>query len=458
MKDKRTEGKYIFVVDDDPSVLALIQTILGRAGLKIKQFLNSENMLDMARHHLRDLILLDIDMPSGLDGFETMVDPVYINSSDGIVEYMNPAMICRIGENAIGKICYSVLHGFDKPCECCVFDKIQDVQAVENQFISPRDNRRFQVTNIPIHHENGTLSKMTIMKDVTEYWNALEANKKSEALLQQSQKLKSIGQLAAGIVHEINTPIQYINDNINYLETAFSDLIPVVEFVQEFVDSAKNKKISEEMIKKVEAALENTDLDYHRDEIPLAMQQSADGAEQIATIVQSMKEFSHPSKDMVLTDINRALENTITISRNEWKDVSDLTCDFDPSLPHIRCSLSEINQVFLNLIINASHAIKEVVGSGTNNKGHIHIQTRKKDNWVQISIKDTGTGISTENQRQIFDPFFTTRKIGEGIGQGLFISYSTIVENLNGKIECDSKLGNGSIFFITLPIEKESRY
>jgi signal transduction histidine kinase len=458
MKDKRTEGKYIFVVDDDPSVLALIQTILGRAGLKIKQFLNSENMLDMARHHLRDLILLDIDMPSGLDGFETMVDPVYINSSDGIVEYMNPAMICRIGENAIGKICYSVLHGFDKPCECCVFDKIQDVQAVENQFISPRDNRRFQVTNIPIHHENGTLSKMTIMKDVTEYWNALEANKKSEALLQQSQKLKSIGQLAAGIVHEINTPIQYINDNINYLETAFSDLIPVVEFVQEFVDSAKNKKISEEMIKKVEAALENTDLDYHRDEIPLAMQQSADGAEQIATIVQSMKEFSHPSKDMVLTDINRALENTITISNNEWKDVSDLTCDFDPSLPHIRCSLSEINQVFLNLIINASHAIKEVVGSGTNNKGHIHIQTRKKDNWVQISIKDTGTGISTENQRQIFDPFFTTRKIGEGIGQGLFISYSTIVENLNGKIECDSKLGNGSIFFITLPIEKESRY
>jgi signal transduction histidine kinase len=458
MKDKRTEGKYIFVVDDDPSVLALIQTILGRAGLKIKQFLNSENMLDMARHHLRDLILLDIDMPSGLDGFETMVDPVYINSSDGIVEYMNPAMICRIGENAIGKICYSVLHGFDKPCELCVFDKIQDVQAVENQFISPRDNRRFQVTNIPIHHENGTLSKMTIMKDVTEYWNALEANKKSEALLQQSQKLKSIGQLAAGIVHEINTPIQYINDNINYLETAFSDLIPVVEFVQEFVDSAKNKKISEEMIKKVEAALENTDLDYHRDEIPLAMQQSADGAEQIATIVQSMKEFSHPSKDMVLTDINRALENTITISRNEWKDVSDLTCDFDPSLPHIRCSLSEINQVFLNLIINASHAIKEVVGSGTNNKGHIHIQTRKKDNWVQISIKDTGTGISTENQRQIFDPFFTTRKIGEGIGQGLFISYSTIVENLNGKIECDSKLGNGSIFFITLPIEKESRY
>lgn len=530
MNDKRIEGKYIFVVDDDPSVLDMIQILLGRSGLKVKPFLNGKDMLDMARHHLPDLILLDIDMPDGWDGYEScrqlkkdnllkdipviflsgasdvankvkgfeagakdyiqkpvqsrelvarvkihlissqlekelkaseakyrlmmesMVDPVYINSSDGIVEYMNPAMICRIGENAVGKICYSVLHGFDKPCEWCVFDKVQDGQAVETQFISPRDNRRFQVTNIPIRHENGTLSKMTIMKDVTEYWNALEAKKKSEALLQQAQKLKSIGQLASGLAHEINTPIQYIKCNINFIETAFSNLISVIELVQEFIDAAKNKKISEEMIKKIEAALENADLDYHRDEIPLAIQQSADGAEQIATIVQSMKEFSSPGKDMVLTDINRALENTVTISSNEWKYVSDLTCDFDPFLPHIRCCPTEINQVFLNLIINASHAIKKVVGSGTDNKGQIHIQTRKKDNWVQISIKDTGTGISTEDQRQIFDPFFTTKEIGEGIGQGLFISYSTIVEKLNGKIECDSKLGNGATFFIYLPV------
>ena len=239
------------------------------------------------------------------------------------------------------------------------------------------------------------------------------------------------------------------------METAFSELMPVALFSKEFLKKAKTGSIPDEMIEKMETALEEADLDYHKEEIPLAIQQSLDGADRVAKIVQSMKEFSHPGGEEIETDINQGLDNTITISRNEWKYVATIHRDFDESLPKVLCHPGEINQVFLNMVINAANAIEETLDGNKKTKGKIYVKTQKINNMVQIRIRDNGAGILKENQTRIFDPFFTTKQVGKGSGQGLSIAYAIIAEKHKGKIEFESEAGKGTTFIISLPIGKE---
>jgi two-component system NtrC family sensor kinase len=263
--------------------------------------------------------------------------------------------------------------------------------------------------------------------------------------------MKSIGQLAAGLAHEINTPIQYSIDNMGFLATAFPELIAAAKAAQDLLDAVKSGEVAQGLVEKIERILEKADLEYHGEEIPLAIQQSIDGENQVATIVQSMKEFSNPGEEKVLTDINHALENTITISRNEWKSVSEVISEFD-TLPLVSCWPNEINQVFLNLIINATETIEKAIGKDPKTKGRIYIKTQNKGTFVHISIRDTGVGISNENQSRVFDPFFTTKEVGDGTGQGLYVSYSVIEKKHKGKLQCDSEPGKGSTFIVSLPV------
>lgn len=274
-----------------------------------------------------------------------------------------------------------------------------------------------------------------------------------ERELRQAQKLEAIGQLAAGIAHEINTPVQYIGDNIRFLADSFSALLTLLEGYGEFYLRVRDTQAAREGRERLEKLYADADVDYLREEIPLTVQQSLDGVGRVTKIVRAMKEFSHPgSAEKVLVDINTALHSTITVSRNEWKYWADLETEFAPDLPHVSCLPAELNQVFLNLIVNAAHAIESRVKNGDYDKGRIRVSTRVENDQAVIAVIDNGTGIPEKIRHRIYDPFFTTKAVGKGTGQGLAIARDIVVEKHHGSIICETEEGKGTTFIIRLPL------
>lgn len=276
----------------------------------------------------------------------------------------------------------------------------------------------------------------------------------NEAL--HASKLASVGQLAAGIAHEINTPTQYIGDNLRFLKESFGDMSAVLGSYQKLIKSTGGINISGGQLKDIREALEKADIEYLSEEIPAAIDQSLGGVAQVSQIVSAMKEFSHPgTKDKKPIDLNQAIKNTLMVCRNEWKHAADLETDFAPDLPLVPCYGNEMNQVFLNLIINAVHAIED---SGDEEKGRIIITTCNDGDWIEIRISDTGNGIPAEIRDNIFDLFFTTKEVGKGTGQGLAICQDVVMKKHDGKIYFNSADGKGTEFVIRLPVnpKKES--
>jgi PAS domain S-box-containing protein len=274
--------------------------------------------------------------------------------------------------------------------------------------------------------------------------------------LVQAQKLESIGHLAAGIAHEINTPTQFVGDNVRFLSDSFSDLAAVLDRHRALLLSVKSGTCTPDLIEACEAEARRVDLDYLTEEVPKAIAQSSEGIIRIATIVRAMKEFAHPGNDeKACVDLNKAIESTVTVARNEWKYIADLTTDLAPDLPLVPCLLGQFNQVILNMIVNATHAIADVV-KGTGAKGTISITTHSVDGWAEVRITDSGTGIPEEIRRKIFDPFFTTKEVGKGTGQGLAIAHSVIVDKHHGTIAVESKVGRGATFIVRLPLDLQA--
>ena len=209
----------------------------------------------------------------------------------------------------------------------------------------------------------------------------------------------------------------------------------------------------ETLIRAVEATARAIDVAYLTKEIPEAIQQSLEGIERVAKIVQAMKEFSHPgSEEKTAIDLNSAIESTLTVARNEWKYVADMVMELDPTLPLVPCLPGELNQVVLNIIVNAAHAITDVVGDGSRGKGTITVSTRRDGGWVEIRITDTGTGIPEAVRDKVFDPFFTTKEVGKGTGQGLAIAHDVVVKKHGGTLTFTSEIGQGTVFRIRLPL------
>jgi PAS domain S-box-containing protein len=270
-----------------------------------------------------------------------------------------------------------------------------------------------------------------------------------ESQLRQAQKLEGIGNLAAGIAHEINTPTQFVTDNLTFMQDSWKS---TYELLQSYRRAIRDGAAA--MSQAVRAALteaeQHCDLEFIATEVPRAIEQSLDGARRVAKIVRAMKEFSHPdSAEKTATDLNRAIESTITVARNEWKYVAEIVTEFDDSLPPVICYPGDINQVVLNLIVNAAHAIKAKIKESE--KGRITVRTRHEVDFVEISVEDSGTGISSDIQGKVFDPFFTTKEVGKGTGQGLSFSYTVVVKKHGGKIWFETEVGKGTTFFVTLP-------
>lgn len=281
----------------------------------------------------------------------------------------------------------------------------------------------------------------------------IRERKKLEIELRHAQKLESVGRLAAGIAHEINTPTQYIGDNVRFLKDAFTSLRNLLGDYERWLATASHA-LPPATLAEISAAAERADRSYLLEEIPKAIQQTLEGIERVSTLVSAMKEFSHPGeKEKIALDLNKAIEAAITVTRNECKYVADLETDFDPSLPMVPCLSGEFGQVILNLIVNAGHAIANVLGPENRSRGKITVRTRKCQDWAEIRIEDTGTGIPENIRSRVFEPFFTTKEVGKGTGQGLAIARSVVVDKLGGSIHFETEVGKGTTFIIRLPFD-----
>jgi two-component system NtrC family sensor kinase len=269
--------------------------------------------------------------------------------------------------------------------------------------------------------------------------------------LAAAQKLESVGRLAAGVAHEINTPVQFVSDNVQFVRTSMTDVAAVIQSYRQLKDATQSSGDVVAAVRRANEAERAADLDYILQNAPLALESSIEGLGRIATIVRSMKEFAHPDQaQKTFADLNQAIRSTLVIANNEYKHVAELGTQFD-ELPVIPCFLGEINQVVLNLLVNASHAISDVV-KDSGSLGKLHVRTRLDGAEVEISISDTGTGIPESARHTIFDPFFTTKEVGKGTGQGLAMARNVIVNKHGGTLRFESECGKGTTFFIRLPI------
>jgi PAS domain S-box-containing protein len=290
--------------------------------------------------------------------------------------------------------------------------------------------------------------------DITAQKQAEQERRMMEIQLRQAQKLESVGHLAAGIAHEVNTPTQYIGDNIRFLQKAFEHISLLLRQQERLLRAVKENAATPEMAADIEKAARECDLDFLIAETPRAIAQSLEGVNNVTRIVHSMRDFSHPGTgEKVPIDLNQAVESTLVVAANEWKYVATLVKDFQPDLPPVLCLPGELNQVVLNLVVNAAHAIAGVVGDGSSGKGTLTISTHRCGDWAEIQVRDTGTGIPAEIQDKVFDPFFTTQPVGKGTGQGLAIARSVIVGRHNGTLSFQTQPGVGTTFTIRLPIQ-----
>jgi len=297
-----------------------------------------------------------------------------------------------------------------------------------------------------ISHVNITTRKLAeegLRKEKTEVESLLSKVERMQSQLVQTEKMASIGQLAAGVAHEINNPVGYVSSNISSLKKYIGDLFEVISVYESAEAQLHNSKVLEK-IKQIKADL---DLTFLKEDIYDLLKESEEGVFRVKKIVEDLKDFSHVDEsDWQLVDIHAGLNSTLNIVNNEIKYKAEVSKDYG-EMPKIECMPSRLNQVFMNLLVNAAHAIDQ--------KGKISLRTGVSDDqWVWVEISDTGKGISRENVSRIFDPFFTTKPIGKGTGLGLSLSYG-IIEKHGGKIEVSSELGIGTVFKIILPIRQE---
>jgi len=289
-----------------------------------------------------------------------------------------------------------------------------------------------------------------MMLDVTD-------QRRLENDLAQAQKLESVGRLAAGVAHEINTPVQFVSDSVLFVREAMDDLSAIVDKYRELRSAMESGADIQAAARAAEKAEDDADLDYILENAPVALDRARDGLGRVANIVRSMKEFAHPDrKEKAQADINQAIASTLVIASNEYKYVADVETRF-AELPLVNCFAGEINQVVLNLIVNAAHAIGDVVRDAQTNgmprKGLITVSTRVLDGSIEIAIGDTGKGIPVDVRSRIFDPFFTTKEVGKGTGQGLAIARAVVVDKHGGTLHFETEVGRGTTFFIRLPID-----
>ena len=307
-----------------------------------------------------------------------------------------------------------------------------------------------EIRDWPVAGDRGEdLGRVYFLRDLRDERKREGVQKMMEVRLRQAQKMEAIGQLAAGIAHEINNPIQFVGNNTNFLKSTFEDLNRLIDAQKKALEKAG----AAVDLSEVSAVEKEIDYEYITGEVPQAIAQTLDGIRRVSDIVKAMKDFSHPgSKNRQRMDLNKAVNDAILVARNEWKYSSDVQTDLTPTLPLAMCLVNEMNQVILNILVNAAHAIGEAVQRGLRKRGLIRIRTESDEKEIRIIISDNGTGIPKGIQDRIFEPFFTTKEVGKGTGQGLAIAYDVVVRKHEGRVTFTSVENEGTSFVIAIPL------
>ncbi|MCS7089266.1 MAG: PAS domain S-box protein [Verrucomicrobiota bacterium] len=465
---------------DDMRVILQGEPVLNRRELIINH-LGGHQWLETTKLPLRDdqgtivgLVGIGRDITAHLEAeqrlrmlsqaIEQSPASVVITDAQARIEYVNPRFTELTGytlEEVRGQNPRILKSGkMDPAVYRDLWETLLRGQTWRGEFYNRKKNGELyweQAIVAPIKDETGRITHYLAMKeDITELRRAREERDRMEIQLRQAQKLEAIGQLAAGIAHEINTPMQYVGDNTRFVQDAFRQLAPLLQQVLAWAMESGPAPAVDPRLDQLRNQAQQTDLEYLLEEVPKAMEQTLQGVERVTRIVRAMKEFSHPgTTEKTLTDLNHAIETTVTVSRNEWKYVAEMELDLDPQLPMVQCLPGELNQALLNLIVNAAHAIAERLGPQPTTKGKITIRTRRENGWVEIRITDTGCGISENIRHRIFEPFFTTKPVGRGSGQGLPIVRNVVVDKHGGSVDFESVVGQGTTFILRLPVPRQ---
>lgn len=436
---RRTDGR------DFPATV-----LLTRVDLPGKQFIQA-TIRDVTEHKLAEMELRRIneEMDLILGSITSII--IGVSVKDRITHWNSHAenVLGVSSKDVLGKQFYecgvkwdwnAVYEGISKSLLSSTIIRLDDLRYTRTD----GKDGVLGLTINPLYREGDILAGFMILgRDLTE-------RRVLEYRLLQSQKLEAIGQLAAGVAHEINSPLQYVGDNLRFITKSLKDVIGIQKGFLEVMESS-----SCTCADAIKPLRDSIDLNYLIEELPKAAEQSLEGVERVSKIVKSMKAFAHPGTGAKSpAQINKSIENTTTVSRNEWKYDCELELNLDPSLPPVPCFEAELNQVVLNLIVNAVDAVKDAKAKGIIEKGLITIRTFREGKNVIIEIEDNGTGIPDTIRQKVFDPFFTTKEVGKGTGQGLSISHSIIVEKHGGSIDFRSTPGKGTTFIIALPLEE----
>jgi signal transduction histidine kinase len=432
---ERTEECTILVVDDDEGMRFHLIESVTHLGYKYLAARDGEEALARLRGGAPvDVVLCDIKMP-GISGLDLLEVVRAEHSADVIM------MTGYVEEYA--------------------YDRILELGA--SDFLhKPITMNELRVRLKRVLRERWLLAcREAARRDLEEAAKRLKTSyeelRQAHEELLRARKLQSIGQLAAGIAHEINTPMQYVSNNTEYVAGAFSGLAQVFAFQRGLLEKARLAPLSEKDIGDLQTLEEEHDVEFALEEIPGALAQTLEGVARVSNIVHSIKQFAHPGTDKKApADLNQAIESTITVARGEWKHTAAMETDLDPGLPPVVCAQGEINQVILNMIVNAAHAIADKNSQGKRAMGLIRVSTRylPETGEAEIRVTDDGAGIPEEARARIFDPFFTTKGVGVGTGQGLAIAHTIVVEKHRGTIDFETRTGDGTTFFIRLPVEE----
>ena len=326
------------------------------------------------------------------------------------------------------------------------------IARVEGQFAHPHSAIAVLEQNISLEQKVQRRTR-ELEQSNESLGKTLSELKLAQAQLLEANKLESIGQLAAGVAHEINTPVQYVADNAGFLKDAFGILVSALNDTLSVAREVLAPGPESAALRELDERLAANGIAWICEQVPRALDQSIEGLERVTSIVSAMKEFSHPSAaEKQLTDLHDAIKTTVTVARHEWKYVAEVETKFGADVPHVPCLRNEFNQVVLNLIVNAAHAIAERTQREGSPMGKISITTELLADEVEIRIKDDGAGIPPSVAARIYDPFFTTKPVGKGTGQGLAIARSVIVDKHSGSIRFESEPGKGTCFFVRLPL------
>ncbi len=416
----------VLIVDDTPDMARLMAMAVEVQGYEVSVAGNGQIALQLAAANPPDVILLDIMMPR-MSGIEVLRHL----KQDAALSVIPVILVTARSDD------HDIIVGLDAGAQDYV------TKPFKREILAARVRSAVRLKQ---DHDSLLRINKQLQAEIKE-------RERVQRELAQAKRLESVGHLAAGIAHEINTPAQYVGDNIRFLQEAFADVEKLWDCLDHFLEVAQCGTVTAEILAEVESAVRAADVDFLADEVPKAIGQSLEGIERVANIVRAMKEFSHPGNgNKQRVDLNQAIRSTLTVARSEWKYVAELVTDFDTDLPLVPCLPGDFNQVILNLVINAAQAIAAVVKDNSTGKGTLSVRTRREGDWAEIRIADTGSGIPEDIQDAVFDHFFTTKEVGQGTGQGLTIARSIVVEKHGGTIAFESQVGQGTTFVIRLPI------